>query len=308
MSRTGHGINQAEEKQSTRLLFLEPVDISIIDAPECYRLAAQKATDYFESLHRYIIHKTYIETLTKDIQLWKPNHTHSHSLPYWLNRNNKPDPKDYERYIQWLYYTGKLEDYLDRSVSYIFMRDLGKTLDSADTQAQVQRVVDILKNHLTRLIVSARAGEAGMINMAGLYRKSRKEGIDSSMIWVMDKLTTMAQYIPKGMDAEHAQRKLIKIIVGVLMHEVDAIGSTISLEERSQRLDRAIRLGYSYGLAYPFIDDMLDAKVLSHEEKTRYSDLIHTTLITGSVPELGKWTRGKCRPGPICSFRTAGCL
>ena len=92
------------------------------------------------------------------------------------------------------------------------------------------------------------------------------------------------------MDAEHAQRKLIKIIVGVLMHEIEAMKSTISLEERSQRLDRAIRLGYSYGLAYPFIDDMLDAKVLSHEEKTRYSDLIHTTLITGSVPELGEWT------------------
>ena len=35
--------------------------------------------------------------------------------------------------MTWLYYTGKLEDYLDRSVSYIFMRDLGKTLDSAAT-------------------------------------------------------------------------------------------------------------------------------------------------------------------------------
>ena len=126
--------------------------------------------------------------------------------------------------------------------------------------------------------------------MAGLYRKAEKEGIESSMIWVMDKLKTMSHHIPEGMDAEHAERKLIKIIAGVLMHEIEEMDDTTSPEERAQRLDKAIRLGYSYGLTYPFIDDMLDANVLSPEEKNRYSDLIRTTLITGSVPELGEWT------------------
>ena len=126
--------------------------------------------------------------------------------------------------------------------------------------------------------------------MAGLYRMAQKEGIESTMIWVIDKLKTVSSNIPKGMDAEQAQRKLIKIIAGVIMHEVEEMGDEISPEERTQKLDEAIRLGYSYGLTYPFIDDLLDSKVLSDQEKKQYSDLIRTTLITGSVPELGEWT------------------
>ncbi len=208
----------------------------------------------------------------------------------FLGWKNKPDPRDYEHYIQWLDYTGKLDNYLDRSISYIFMRDLGKALDSPDTQARIRRVVDSLKNHLTRSAVSDQADKTETISMAGLYRKAQKEGIESTMIWVMDKLKTMSNHIPKGMDAEHAERKLIKIIAGVLMHEIEEMGDKISPEERAQKLDKAIRLGYSYGLTYPFIDDLLDANVLSPEEKNRYSDLIRTTLITGSVPELGEWT------------------
>ena len=34
----------------------------------------------------------------------------------------------------------------------------------------------------------------------------------------------------------------------------------------------------------------MDAQVLSAKEKRQYSDLIRTTLITGTVPELGEWT------------------
>ena len=126
--------------------------------------------------------------------------------------------------------------------------------------------------------------------MAGLYRKAQKEGVESTMIWVINKLKTVSSNIPKGMDAEQAQRKLIKIIAGVIMHEIEEMDDEISPEERTQKLDEAIRLGYSYGLTYPFIDDLLDAKVLSAQEKKQYSDLIRTTLITGSVPELGEWT------------------
>jgi geranylgeranyl pyrophosphate synthase len=278
------------KEHARRRSFPESFNTNIIDADECYRSAVQKAADYFESLRQQMAHKTYVQILTKDIQSWEQNHIHHYSLlSRCLGRNKKPDPRDHGRYIQWLYYTDKLDDYLDRSISYIFMRDLGKALDSTDTQTRIRRAVDILKDYLTRLAVADRAEETETIDMAGLYRKARKEGIESSMIWVMDKLKTMSKHIPKGMDAEHAQRKLIKIIVGVLMHEIEEMDSAISLEERSQRLDKAIRLGYSYGLTYPFIDDMLDADVLSPEEKNRYSDLIRTALITGSVPDFAEW-------------------
>jgi hypothetical protein len=115
----------------------------MIDAAECYRSAEQKAADYFKSLYQQIVHKTYVQTLTKDFQSWKHNHIHHHSLLSCLfGRKNKPDPRDYHNYIKWLDYTGKLDNYLDRSISYLFMRDLGKALDSPETLARVRRVDD----------------------------------------------------------------------------------------------------------------------------------------------------------------------
>ncbi|MCX7748033.1 MAG: polyprenyl synthetase family protein [Clostridia bacterium] len=261
----------------------------IINADACYRLAEQKAAHYFKSLYEQVIKKTYVATLTKDIQSWKHNHIHHHSLfSLFSRKKGKPDPRRYRQYIQWLDYTGKLDNYLDRSISYIFMRDLGKALDSPDTQERIRHVVDSLKNHLTQSTAESEE-QAETMSMAGLYRKAQKEGIESTMIWLINKLKTVSSNIPKGVDSENAQRKLIKIIAGVLMHEIEEMDDGISPEERKRKLDEAIRLGYCYGLTYPFIDDLLDAKVLSAKEKKQYSDLIRTTLITGSVPELGEW-------------------
>ena len=106
----------------------------IINADECYRQAEQKAAHYFKSLYVQVMQKTYVPTLTEDIQLWKHNHIHHHSLLSFFSRGKrKPNSRGYHNYIQWLDYTGKLDNYLDRSISYIFMRDLGKALDSPDT-------------------------------------------------------------------------------------------------------------------------------------------------------------------------------
>jgi hypothetical protein len=257
----------------------------------CYRLAEQKAAHYFKSLSEQVLQKDYVTTLTKDIQSWKHNHIHHHSLlSFFSGRNRKSNPQGYHNYIEYLDYTGKLTNYLDRSISYIFMRDLVKSLDSTETQTRIRRVVDSLKSHLTHSTTTDRKDKAETFSMAGLYRMAQKEGIESTMIWVVNKLKTVSSNIPKEMDAEQAQRKLIKIITGVIMHQVEEMDDEISPEERTQKLDEAIRLGYSYGLTYPFIDDLLDAKVLSAKEERQYSDLIRTTLITGSIPELGEWT------------------
>src|SRR3954451_11945288 len=107
----------------------------IKNADTRYRLAEQKAAHYFKSLRMLVSQKTYVPTLTKDIQSWKHNHIHHHSLlSFFSGGKRKPDPKGYHNYIQWLDYTGKLDHYLDRSISYIFLRDLGKALDSPETQ------------------------------------------------------------------------------------------------------------------------------------------------------------------------------
>lgn len=163
-------------------------------------------------------------------------------------------------------------------------------MDSPETIARIQSVVNSLKDTLTS---TSKDDQTDFFSTAGLYRWAQKEGVESAMIWLFHKLKTVAANIPYGMNAEHAQRKLIKIIGGVIMHVMEEMGEEISTEERSEKLDEAIRLGYSYGLTYPFIDDLLDAHVLTHYEKEQYSELIRTALITESVPELGKWSNGK---------------
>ncbi|WP_438350742.1 polyprenyl synthetase family protein [Paenibacillus sp. FA6] len=259
-------------------------------ADTVYRLAEQKAAQYFATLYEQVREKTNVSTLTEDIQLWKKSHIHQHSwLSIFSKGKRKPDSTDYHRYIRWLNYTGRLDNYLDRSVSYMYMRDLGKALDSPDTQSRIQRVVADIKSHLIHSTVTNEGNTLDVMSLAALYRMAQKEGIETDMIWVINKLRTVSSNIPKEMNAEHAQRKLIKIIIGVMLHVVEEMDANITPPERAQRLGEAIRLGYSYGLSYPFIDDLLDSQVLTAQEKEQYSHMIRVALLTGSVPELGKW-------------------
>lgn len=263
----------------------------LIKSPEAsYRLAEQKAADYFKLLHEQVIQNNYVHTLIKDFQSWKHNHIRHSLLSFFSHRKGKKVREGYYNYIPWLDYTGKLDDYLNRSISYIFLRDLGKVLDSPDTQTKIQRVVASLKIHLTNSTIADRRDKTEMFSIAWLYRWAQKEGIESTIIWVINKLKTVSSIIPKEMEVEHAQRKLIKVIAGVVMHKLEETGDGILPEERAEKLDNAIRLGYSYGLTYPFIDDLLDANILSVNEKKQYSDLIRSSLTTGTVPELGEWT------------------
>ncbi|MCM3764886.1 polyprenyl synthetase family protein [Neobacillus niacini] len=252
----------------------------------CYCQAESKAAEYFKELYDQVIQKSYIPVLTQDIQLWKHNHIRHPLLSFFDNKkvvNRKS--RGYHTYIQWLDYRGKLDNYLDRSISYLYMRDLGKDLNSPETKSEIERVVSNLKNQLT-----TDSKNLDKFSIAGLYRWGQEENIETTVIWLFNKLKRVSENIPEGMEPDHAQRKLIKIIAGVIMHVLDEMGDTIPPEERSQKLDQAIRLGYAYGLTYPYIDDLLDSDVLTANEKKKYSQLIRTTLITESVPELGEWT------------------
>jgi geranylgeranyl pyrophosphate synthase len=262
----------------------------LINEDTCYAMAEQKAIDYFQLLNQQVKQKNYIPTLTRDIQSWKHNHIHHHTLFSIFSRGkSKADPRDYHNYIKYLDYTGKLDNYLDRSISYIFMRDLGKSLDSKETQTRIKSVVNSLKDNLTQPKEN-RENKNEIFSMAWLYRWAQQESIESAIIWMINKLKVVSNHLPEGMDANHAQRKLIKIIAGVVMHEIEEMGDNTPSEERTRRLDRSIRIGYAYGLTYPYIDDLLDSRVLSQKEKKQYSNLIRTTLTTGAVPKLdGEW-------------------
>ncbi len=258
-----------------------------INAVACFSKEEQKASLYFQELYEQVTEKAFIPILTSDIQEWKHNHLHHSSLFSFFSRSKeKKEPSGYQPYIQWLKHTGKLDNYLDRSISYLYMRDLGKSLESQAALAGIRRSVESLKKHLT----GRNEEKIGVFSMAGLYRFAEKEGIEHTMIWLMAKLKSVSTHIPEGMDAANAQRKLIKIIAGVVMHVLDDLPEGTDQAVRSKKLGDAIRLGYSYGLTYPFIDDLFDAKILSTEEEKHYADLIRTALTTGSVPELGEWS------------------
>ncbi|MCT2534474.1 polyprenyl synthetase family protein [Aquibacillus koreensis] len=251
-----------------------------------YRQAEEKAIRYFESLYSQVIEKGYIPTLTQDFHTWKKTHIRHplHFAPFSFGKK-RAEGLGYYAYIQWLSKTGKLDHYLDRSISYIYMRDLGKALDEMDTQASITRAVEKIKEH----ILSEPSDEADSFNQSGLYRWAQKEGVESATMWVLHKLKRVSDHIPVGMDADHAQRKLIKTIAGVIMHAVEEMDDSITGKVRSKKVDEAIRLGYSYGLTYPFIDDLLDANILTPQEEKRYSNLIRTSLVTRNVPKLGEW-------------------
>ncbi|SEG72201.1 polyprenyl synthetase family protein [Paenibacillus sp. UNC499MF] len=256
-----------------------------------YRLAEQRAAQYFTSLYEQVKEKRYVSVLTEDIRLWKKDHLPPYSLFSLLTRRKrKPDSRDYSRYIQWLRYTGKLDDYLDRSISYIYLRDLGQALDSPGTQKKIRHLIGDVKNQLINSGKTDGGDQPDYISWAGLYRWAQKEGIESAAIWLIAKLKSVSSRIPDGMNAEQAQRKLLKIILGVILHVNDDMDDTTPADERSRRLDEAIRLGYSYGLTYPFIDDLLDSGILTDREKEEFTRMIRNALLTGSVPELGDWS------------------
>ncbi|WP_336759903.1 polyprenyl synthetase family protein [Paenibacillus sp. USHLN196] len=264
-------------------------NVLIDQADAGYRLAEQKASQYFTSLRQQLMNNSYTTALTQDIHEWQKKHIHRFA---WLSllspSKRKPDSRDIHRYIHWLNATGKLDDYLDRSISYIYMRDLGQALDSADTQVRIQHVVQNTKKYFMRS-ATERKGQPDYISLAALYRWGQKEHIESAVIWVMNKLKNVASNIPKELDAEQAQRKLIKIILGVVLHVDDEMNEQTPPEERTRRFDAAIRLGYSYGLTYPFVDDLLDSQALTVQEKEQYSLMIRDALLTGVVPDLGEW-------------------
>lgn len=259
-------------------------------ADNSYRRAEQKALSYFEALDAQVTQRTYGPILLKDFQLWRREHCPSWKRwPFSGNKRPFLDPENPGGYLDWLNRSGRLQAYLERSVAYIYMRDLGKDLDSPEEQERIRRGVEQLKKHFIASQTANKIPEVKTFGLASLYRQAQKEGLETSLIWVMDKIRTVSSQLPAGLDKDQAQRKLIKIMAGVFMHQAEAQKVEETPKERTRKLDEAIRLGYAYGLTYPFIDDLLDADVLSEQEKEQYSELIRRTLVTGMVPELGQW-------------------
>ncbi|MCQ4087688.1 polyprenyl synthetase family protein [Saccharibacillus sp. JS10] len=257
-------------------------------AQNAYRKSELRAERYLEQLIQSVQSGRYISELTEDFQVWKKGHVRPFYMRLWHSKDKQP--QDYERYLQWMEMTGKLDDYLTRSVSYLYMRDLGQALDDSHTQSRIRRTATSLKQSLLHKETAQSEMPTDGFDMAALYRWGQQEKIEDTIIWMIAKMKRVSENIPEGLNAEQAQRKLLKIIAGVVLHTRESMDEQTPPTERSRLMDEAVRLGYSYGLTYPFVDDLLDSKLLTEEEKSGYSSLIRSALLTGSIPEWDEWS------------------
>lgn len=264
-------------------------------ADRWYQRAENQAARYLDVLQNQIRSKSYVSRLLDDFIGWKKRHLPRQKwLPIWRRGVKSPESSEGSRFFAWLARAGKLDDYLERSVSYMYLRDLGQDLSDPRTRTKIQRMVGRLK----KTLVSPEEATGGtgfsqeMMSLASVYRWAQREGVEEAVIWVMERLKGVRTYLPPEMNAEEAERKLIKIILGVVVHVMDEMDdqTETGCAERSRRLGEAIKLGYYYGLTYPFIDDLLDSGALNADEQDQYSRMIRKTIRTGIVPELGEWS------------------
>ncbi|MFI2855876.1 polyprenyl synthetase family protein [Paenibacillus sp. JSM ZJ436] len=256
-----------------------------------YDKKAAQASQYFELLSASVHRQDYAEHLMEDVKAWKQQHLRP-LLSRLLQVRKEPRSAENFTYLKYLQYNGRLNDYLSRSITYIYMRDLGASPENPAIQQRIQNLTVKIEHLLEQHVNSNHeAANGNLFSFKDLYRWGQKEQIEPVIIWLIEKLRHVRDHIPEGIHKEHAQRKLIKLIAGVVMHALEELGEDVPAEERSRRLGEAIKLGYSYGLTYPFIDDLLDSDVLSPEDNLQYAQMIRQALVTGIVPEPGDWAR-----------------
>ncbi|WP_066185926.1 polyprenyl synthetase family protein [Gracilibacillus timonensis] len=239
-----------------------------------YEMKLRQAEDYFQSLQAQATSSHFVDALIDDLQQYEKSKQN-----IWVNLDKSASQLGPSLLTQ-LARAGMLDHYLFRSVSYIYLRDLGRDVTTPVMQKRIAEITKSVKGYLKK------KQQRLSFDLAELYRLAQQESLETVFFWVTDKLSNISTLMPEGMDPAEAKRKLIKIIAGVVIHEIEELKDETSLHIRQQRLDHAVRIGYYYGLTYPFIDDLLDAAILSPQEKQNFSFFIRQTLLTGEVVPL----------------------
>ncbi|GAA5417577.1 hypothetical protein Pryu01_02651 [Paraliobacillus ryukyuensis] len=250
-------------------------------ASNWYKQAEDKANQYFQTLLSYLKNNKSTTILYKEILMWKRSHRAILGAMYPGYDKRLVNDKGY---LSWLANKGKLDRYLERSISYIYLRDLGKNLSDKETKERITHEKQKLKHSIEQ-------GDSiiDQFRLSAIYRWAQKEAVEEALIWVWNKVNTITDALPKAFDAAHAKRKLIKTIAGVVMQALDDLPNDSTKGERTKQVDKAIRLGYAYGITYPFIDDLLDSDLLSSSEQETFSMMIETAIINQAAPRWTKW-------------------
>ena len=290
--------NGTNATSSNSLNFLKSNDTStaFVD-PASYKKAETSACWYLNQIKSIATNDHYLEQLTENYYDWsKQNKANKYGqkLSELEKQLQVGEGLDSLSFLQKLELDNQLNSYLTKSLTYIFVRDLGKSLNDKNTQKTIESLVKRIQSWVKK---QSSNSDKSLVNNEFIYRKAKTYQIADTVNWLKAKLSLLQQKMPAELDKTNGLRKLVKIVAGVVLHQFIDQKSELTESEVAKQLDNAIRLGYCYGLTYPFVDDLQDsATALNSEEKYKFNQAIRESLLQGEVvafPEFSEKNQEK---------------
>lgn len=263
--------------------------------PACYTRMEHKARWYFTELHALAKKETFLIQLSQAYHQWSQDSSNKQNTKLSLieQQMQSGDGFDSLSFLQKLSVDRQLKAYLDKSLSYIFMRDLGKSIHNKQTAKQIDDISQQIQNWVRK---NERQGASNLVDNSLIDRKAKEYQLEDTIDWLKSKLQLLEQKLPASLDKTNGLRKLVKVIAGVVLHQLIDLPKNTSKADRTASLNVAIRLGYCYGLTYPLIDDIQDAcTFLNDQEKEDFNQAIKQSLLNGKVVEFPKFTERNTR-------------
>jgi geranylgeranyl pyrophosphate synthase len=263
-----------------------------IVSQDAYQKAQHKANWYLRELNQLAQSPLTYEKLHQDYRQWhRKNSLKSMIGLSQLEAQHDERKLDSLSYLEKIATEKKLKTYLSKSFSYIFLRDLGKSLSEQETKNKIAGLVDKFDSHIHQRIHNKSPqnslltqDEESMFNLNFVHQKAQEYNLQQTLYWLMQKLHQVQSNLPDSLDKTNGMRKLVKIIAGVVMHQFVDLPLDASTAKKRALLDSAIRLGYCYGLTYPLVDDLQDSEhTLTPEDKQLFNQAIRQSLLNGEV-------------------------
>lgn len=285
--------SQKQSSQPNAALSSASTATSWIDC-KSYQRAEKRANWYLQDLQSIASNNNYLHQLKDDYFNWHSNNAVSgnqFNLSSFEADQQLSEQLDSWSFLEKLAAEKKLKAYLSKSITYIFMRDLGKSINDKTSTKKIERIVSQIQRWIRKQSNQKTTPTNKQLSMSWLFKKAKTHGLESTFFWLTNKLALVQQNMPTEIDQTHGMRKLVKIIAGVVLHQFIEMPDNLAKKEKQILLDQAIRLGYSYGLTYPFIDDLQDScSALNADEKELFNQAIRTSLLQGKVVTCPKFS------------------
>ena len=256
--------------------------MSLTTKQQAYQHAYQQGLDYFDTLRTFSQQDLEVDLLAHELQHWQQQQPNALLWRVSAKFNNPP-LTEFKGTLRYLLKHQQLQAFIDRSVQYIYLRDLGKSLEHDSVQQKCKQTASQLQQWFLAVLEQ---DSSKQMELSNLFTKLTDWGLDNAFIWLYEKLLTLQIKLPEGVDHTRIIRQISKLTLGVLLHQLDDLSFDKLSSQQRQQISHAIKMGYYYGLTYPFVDDFLDAdSVLNEQEQAYVSDMIRSTLENNHVPK-----------------------